>query len=110
MDLVDDRAARLPGSGSSLSLRITVAVTPLRRSTTAVPLVARISKPRSASRLTGKIMCRLSRLATETNTLPDVGSPFWAPACDLANAVPKPASKPMTSPVERISGPSSVST
>ena len=75
-----------------------------------MPLVARISKPRSASRLTGKIMCRLSRLATETNTWPDVGRPFCAPAWLLANAMPKPASMPMTSPVERISGPSTVST
>ena len=44
--------------------------TPLRRSTSAVPSVARISKPRSASRLTGKIIARLSRLATETKTVP----------------------------------------
>ena len=32
------------------------------------------------------------------------------PACDLANAVPKVSSIPITSPVERISGPSTVST
>ena len=48
--------------------------TPCRRSIDAVPTVARISKPRSASRFTGKIMCRLSTLAIETNTRPDVGS------------------------------------
>ena len=87
-----------------------MASTPLRRSTAAVPLVARISKPRSASRFTGKTMCRLSRLAIDTKTLPSVGSGPKAPACALAKAVPKPASMPITSPVERISGPSTVST
>ena len=83
--------------------------TPLRRSTSAVPSVARISNPRSASRLTGKIMARLSRLATDTNTVPG-RQPAVRRGLDLANAVPKSASKPMTSPVERISGPSTVST
>ena len=42
--------------------------------------------------------------------MPDVGKPFCAPAWLLAYAMPKPASMPMTSPVERISGPSTVST
>jgi hypothetical protein len=91
------------------------ASTPLRRRTAAVPEVATTVKPRSASRLTGKIMCRLSRLATETKTVPLVGNPpprplLSAPICALAKAVPKPASMPITSPVERISGPSTVST
>ena len=48
--------------------------TPLRRSTSAVPAVASTSKPRSASRFTGKIAERLSRLAIETNTVPLTGS------------------------------------
>ena len=91
-------------------LRTTVRAMPLRRSTPAVPSVARISKPSSASRLTGKTIERLSRSATETNTRPDVGRPPNAAACDLANACGKSTSKPMTSPVERISGPSTVST
>ena len=55
-------------------------------------------------------MARLSRLATETNAAPFVGSEPYAAACDFANAVPKPASMPMTSPVDFISGPSTVST
>jgi hypothetical protein len=49
-------------------------------------------------------------LASDTNTVPDVGSAPYAAACDLANAVPNCSSMPMTSPVERISGPSRVST
>ena len=53
---------------------------------------------------------RLSRLAIETNTLPLVGSEPNAAAWALANAVPKSASKPITSPVDFISGPSTVST
>ena len=47
------------GPSPSKCLRTTVACTPLRRSTSAVPWVARISKPRSASRLTGKIIVPL---------------------------------------------------
>ena len=93
------------GPMPSKCLRTTVAGIPLRRSTSAVPWVASTSKPRSASRLIGKIIVRLSRLAIETNTRPEVGSEPYAAVCDLANAVPNIASKPITSPVERISGP-----
>ena len=52
----------------------------------------------------------MSRLATDTNTRPLVGSAPYAASCDFANAVPKPASMPITSPVDFISGPSTVST
>ena len=53
--------------------------TPLRRSTSAVPSVARTSNPRSASLFTGKIMARLSRFATLTKTRPVMGrSPYAA--------------------------------
>ena len=82
----------------------------MRRSTSAVPWVARISKPRSASTLIGKIIERLSRLAIDTNTWPEVGSDPNAAAWALANARPKSASMPITSPVDFISGPSTVST
>ena len=76
-----------------------------------MPSVATMSKPRSTSRLTGNTIDRLSRLATETNTDPFVGSTIDpVPACDFANAAPNPTSMPMTSPVERISGPSREST
>ena len=54
-------------------------------------------------------MARLSRLAIETKTDPLSGRPpllIWL----LANADPKSRSIPMTSPVERISGPSNEST
>ena len=52
----------------------------------------------------------MSRLAIDTNTRPLVGSEPKAAVCALANAVPKSASKPITSPVDFISGPSTVST
>ena len=45
-----------------------------------------------------------------TNTVPLVGSDPNAAVWALANAVPKSASKPITSPVDFISGPSTVST
>ncbi len=54
--------------------------------------------------MTGKISERLSLLATETNTEPLVGSEPYAAVWLLANAVPKSASMPMTSPVDFISG------
>src|SRR5690242_2710171 len=39
------------------------------------------------------------------STVPDKGRPFDAAIWDLANALPKDSSMPITSPVERISGP-----
>ena len=83
---------------------------PLRRSTSAVPPVEMISKPMSARCLTGMTIERLSRLATETKILPSVGRALFAAAWLLAKAVSKCLSMPMTSPVERISGPSREST
>ena len=53
---------------------------------------------------------RLSRLAIETKTRPLSGSEPYAAVCAFANAVPKCPSKPITSPVDRISGPSTAST
>ena len=77
----------------------------------AVPAVAYSSKPRSANLFTGKIIERLSRSATDTKMRPEVGNPFDEAAnCDFANATPNVSSMPMTSPVDFISGPSTVST
>src|SRR5690606_7691850 len=83
---------------------------PLRERISAVPSVARSSKPCSASRCAGRITARLSLSATEMNTVPAVGRPPYAADWLLANAVGKSRSIPMTSPVERISGPSTEST
>ena len=60
--------------------------------------------------MTGKIIDRLSRLATETNARPLTGSDPYTAAWAFAYAVPNATSMPITSPVERISGPSTVST
>ena len=94
----------------SLNFPMTSALTPLRRSTCAVPTVARMRKPRSDSRFIGKIAARLSRLAMLTKTVPFTGRDPYAAACDLANAAPNVSSIPITSPVDFISGPSSEST
>jgi hypothetical protein len=59
--------------------------------------------------LDGKTIARLSRFATLTNTVPLVGSACPAATMALARAAPGSASIPMTSPVERISGPRIVS-
>lgn len=83
---------------------------PLRRKTDAVPEVARMVKPISCMRAAGRTIARLSVSAIEMKTVPEVGISVEAPSCDLAKAVGKSRSMPMTSPVERISGPSTVST
>ena len=80
MSIVPSRMRGIVSGSASTSaawkcLRTTVAGTPLRRSTSAVPAVARISKPRSCKRLTGKIIERLSRFATDTKAVPLVGNP-----------------------------------
>src|SRR5215472_10803758 len=99
-----------PGPAPSLCFRTILARTPFLRRTSAVPDVAQISNPRSASRLTGKTMARLSLFATDTNTRPLTGSDPYTASCDFPYAVPNIESIPITSPVERISGPSTVST
>ena len=62
-------------------------------------------KARATSRPAG-----LSRSASDRNTVPESGRRVPAAIWLLAKARPKVLSTPMTSPVERISGPRSVST
>ena len=75
----------------------------------AVPPVAAISNPRSCSCAAIAPTAALSESVTVRNTVPDCGSRAPAAACALANAAGKSRATPMTSPVERISGPSSAS-
>ena len=75
-----------------------------------MPPVATTLKPSSTSRLTGFTIAALSWSLTETKTTPSTGTLLPAPSCDLAKARPKSGSRPMTSPVERISGPRMTST
>ena len=55
------------------------------------------------------ITADLSESVTVRNTVPPLGSCVPTAACAFANAVGKSAATPITSPVERISGPSSAS-
>ena len=76
-----------------------------------MPEVATIEKPSSTNRARPRgAPTALSRSASEKNTVPEVGIRSPAASCDLANAMPTVVSMPMTSPVERISGPSTAST
>ena len=52
----------------------------------------------------------LSRSLTLMKTVPEVGSMCPAATCALAKASPKLSATPITSPVDFISGPSTVST
>ncbi len=81
----------------------------MREIEAAVPRVATIRKPRSCSWAAIPITADLSVSVTVRNTVPDCGSRAPAAACALANAAGKSAATPITSPVERISGPSSAS-
>jgi len=75
-----------------------------------VPPVATILKPSSSNIWAAGRMPSLSRSLTEMNTVPDMGSRWPAASWLFMKARPKFTSMPMTSPVERISGPSSTST
>ena len=101
-------SATLCGPSDTFATRSTTM--PARSSTPAVPLVATKRKPRSASRFAGKTIARLSRFATDTNTVPLVGRPAPVETSAFASAIPGSRSIPMTSPVDFISGPSTVST
>ena len=76
----------------------------------AVPVVAAIPSPSSRSRFATTRPAGLSPSFSDKNTVPDVGNTVPAAVCDFTNARPNERSIPMTSPVERISGPSAVST
>ena len=75
----------------------------------AVPRVATIRKPRSCSCAAMPTTAALSESVTVRNTVPLAGSRAPAAAWAFANAAGKSAATPITSPVERISGPSSAS-
>ena len=75
----------------------------------AVPCVATMRKPRSLNNTARPPAPGLSESVTVMNTVPSVGRCEPAAACAFANAVGKSGAMPMTSPVERISGPSTAS-
>src|SRR5215831_19218986 len=65
-----------------------------------------ISKPISWNRRAIGVTVGLSESITVIRTTPSSGSPFEAASCDFANADPNESEIPITSPVDRISGPS----
>src|SRR5437870_1891617 len=83
---------------------------PCARSHVAVPRVARSENPCAASRRATGTAAAFSVSGTEMNALPARGRKVPAAICALANAAPKLPSIPITSPVDFISGPSTVST
>src|SRR5439155_7775957 len=90
-------------------LRTHAAGIPCRANTPAVPRVASSVNPRSPRRRTEAITARLSRLATDTKAVPVLGRLRPADSRAFASANPRESAMPMTSPVERISGPRTVS-
>ncbi len=71
-----------------------------------MPTVATSVNPRPASAAATGATDALSESRTERKTVPDVGSGRPAARSAFANAVGRSAALAMTSPVERISGPS----
>ena len=74
-----------------------------------MPPVARILNPRSCSEAASCVADALSPSVTLMKTVPEMGSSAPAAASALPKAVGKSRAIPMTSPVERISGPSRAS-
>ena len=70
-----------------------------------MPPVATMVKPKVRRRLTMSTRPGLSSSFTETNTLPPRGNLLPEASCDLAKAACTDASRPITSPVDFISGP-----
>src|SRR3954447_2117690 len=93
----------------SPTLLIRSAGMPIRSIASAVPRVATMRKPRSCKVWAIATAPGLSLSVTVMNAVPVSGSAAPAAACALANAVGKSRATPMTSPVERISGPSTAS-
>mmetsp|Transcript_4743 Transcript_4743/g.14604 ORF Transcript_4743/g.14604 Transcript_4743/m.14604 type:complete len:324 (-) Transcript_4743:599-1570(-) len=75
----------------------------------AVPSVAHMEKPITASFDATLAAAPLERSLTDTKTVPLLGRRCMAASSALANAMGRLRSMPITSPVERISGPSKVS-
>ena len=75
-----------------------------------MPRVASSENPVSASRSATASVAGLSRSRTLRNAVPASGSVLPAAICALANAIPNARSMPITSPVDFISGPRTVST
>ncbi len=94
----------------SLTLKTRSTVRPERSSVSAVPWVATRVKPRSTKRRATSAICDLSWSATLMKTMPLVGRVWPAASWALAKASPKLSAVPMTSPVDFISGPRTVST
>ena len=74
-----------------------------------MPAVAAIVKPARMKRRAASMPVALSRSARDMNTQPCSGSRSPAASWLLAKASPKVESMPITSPVDRISGPSTLS-
>ncbi len=100
--------ALTPSTSPSLATS-TATSTPASRTDAAVPLVAQMVKPISASSLAASTPDALSRSASERNTMPSSGKRVPAASWDFTKARPGVRSMPMTSPVLRISGPRTAS-
>ena len=99
-----------PSSPSSSSLATSLLTgIPAARSAAAVPVVATSEKPSWWNTSAASQPRALSRSASDRNTVPFSGSGPPAAIWLFMKARPVVRSMPMTSPVERISGPSSAS-
>ena len=98
------------GRQPSATLWTASTASPCRSSTFAVPWVATKWNPMSASARPMLTIARLSRFRTERNAFPSRGRVEPAASCDFRYAVRNSRPIPITSPVDRISGPRITST
>ena len=94
----------------SCILLIRSALIPFSFSNSYVVPVARIPKPQSSNFFATSTSSGLSFLLTLISTFPSFGSLVCVASCALKKASPTFSESPRTSPVERISGPSTGST
>ena len=94
----------------SFTLKTVFTFRPAAFSAEAVPRVAARSKPSAANLFASSTASGLCRSLTLKKMQPFAGSGTPALSCALPKASPKFSPTPITSPVERISGPSAGST
>ncbi len=103
-------ASTTPGRESPTLATTAATAIPSASRAAAVPEVATRSNPSDANCRAAPSPAALSRSAREKKTVPSVGRELPAAIWLLAKARPKVDPMPITSPVERISGPRRVST
>ena len=102
--------SRIFGLAPSEIFRMSCVSTLCEERRSRVPLVVKTVNPIDTSERATSTACILSLSRIERNTCPEVGNARLTAIFAFASAIGKDRSMPITSPVDRISGPSTTST